>query len=201
MIITPNHVYYFTFKNVFNQLNGIYKVESLLSYSEVLAANINLANVTYKANGATDLDFNNDLDTIRAGKIAKLVLVNDTSTIIYIPEHLFDKIPDGSVQKYYQLGLAVDLGIFSDIDQLSVLKSEIEQIVEAMIGVKNKAVIYTVKNSWMTVDDYKIIDDTRKALVTTVSNHFTDKLALTKQVDSLKTLVKYYEDLLKSIQG
>ena len=169
-----------------------------MSYAEMLNLDLDLYALTYQPNNLSDDIFNNDLDLIRTEKIMKLTSVVDETIIYYIPEHLFAKIPDGSVQKYFRLGIAVDLGIFADAEQLSVLRSEVEQVVASMIGSTNKTVVYTVDNKWMTTSEYTVIDTARKAAITRVSNHFTDKLELIKQVDSLKVLIKYYEDALKA---
>lgn len=199
MLLVTNFVYDFNFKSNLSILDGIYKVSAILSYAEMLSLNLDLFKITYKENNLTESNFNDDLDTIRLGKIAKLISISDESKIIYVPEHFFDKVPDGSVQKYFQLGLAVDLGIYDDADGLSVIRSEIEQVIEAMLGVQNKTIIYTVKEKWMATSDYAAIDTARSAAVSRVRNHFTDKLDLIKQIDSLKTKIKYYEDALKAL--
>lgn len=200
MVITPNYVYSFVFKSIFATLNGIYRVESITSYAELLKNNIDIYKVTYKVYGATDDAFKSDLDTIRKGRIVKLVLVTNEETIIYIPEHLFDKIPDANVQKYLSLGLAVNLGIFDNIDDLNDIKDEVDQIISSMTGITNKTTIFKVKDQWMTSAEYQAIDDARKLAITRISNHFTDKQTLLKEIDSLKVKIKHYEDLLISTQ-
>lgn len=200
MIITPNHVYKFTFKSVFSALNNIYRVESITSYAELLSNNIDIYTVTYKANNATDDAFKADLDTIRSGRIIKLVLITNESTVIYIPEHLFDKVPDGTIQKYLKVGLAIQLGIFDNINDLNEIVDEVEQIIITKTGIANKTNIFKISDAWMTKSEYQIIDDTRKAAITRISNHYTDKQKLLQTVDSLKTKIKYYEDLLISMQ-
>jgi len=164
----------------------------------MLNLGLDLFALTYKPNSILETAFNDDLEIIRTEKIAKLSLVTDENTVIYIPEHFFDTIPDGSVQKYFRLGLAIELGIFDDADQLSTIRNEVEQIVESMAGVANKTVIYTVSNKWLTTTDYADLDAARQAAITRVRNHYTDKLALQKEVDSLRTLIGYYENALKS---
>lgn len=198
MLVAVGYVYEFQFRLTLNTLDGIYQVNSIMSYAEMLNLDLDLYALTYQPNNLSDDIFNNDLDLIRTEKIMKLTSVVDETIIYYIPEHLFAKIPDGSVQKYFRLGIAVDLGIFADAEQLSVLRSEVEQVVASMIGSTNKTVVYTVDNKWMTTSEYTVIDTARKAAITRVSNHFTDKLELIKQVDSLKVLIKYYEDALKA---
>ena len=194
-----DYVYSFKFKSALSALDGIYKVISILSYDELVRLNIDLAATTYSPNSLDDVAFEADMDQIRVGQIVKLESVNDANNVQYIPEHLFSEIPDGSIQKYLRLGLAVDLGTFDDADRVSTIKSEMEQTVAAMVGVNSKALIYTISDTWMSASDYQTIDNIRNVTITQVSNHFTDKMALQRQVDSLKTLIKYYEDTLKAL--
>ena len=198
MIIVPNHVYKFEFISIFDKLDNIYKVESVLSYPELVSLNIDLFKETYKKNDVDVSIFNSNLNNIRSGKIYKLSSIRDKS-IHYIPEYTLIKIPDGTIQRYLQLGLAIDLGIFNDADQLSVLKDEIDQIVATMTGTQNKTIIYTVKDVWMTKTEYNTLDDLRKDNITKITNHYTDKLELIKQIDSLKVLVDHYENILKNM--
>jgi len=164
----------------------------------MLAQNLDLYALTYKPNNLTQAQFNTDLPTIRTERIIKMTSVLPAATVQYIPEHFFSEVPDGSVQKYYHLGLAIDLGIFADPTQLSALRSDIEDTVQAMAGVSNKTLVYTVNNQWMTTAAYDAINTARKAAISRVSNNFTDKIALANQVSTLKTLIAYYEAALKA---
>jgi hypothetical protein len=67
-----------------------------------------------------------------------------------------------------------------------------------MLGKSAQAVVYTVKENWLTQAEFKVIDDARKASITRVSNHYVDKQKLIKEIDSLKTLLAHYEQLLIS---
>ncbi len=196
MLVLPNYVYYFTFVTALESSNGIYKVESLLSYSEVLEQGLDISALTYQPNGLDEAAFKADLDTIRANKIAKLVSVTDKTKILYIPEKLFSKIPEISVQKYHTMGLAVNLGIIDDAELLGVVKTEVEQVIQSMLGASAQAVVYTVKENWLTQAEFKVIDDARKTSITRVSNHYVDKQKLAKEINSLKTLIAHYEQLL-----
>jgi len=198
MIIEVNYVYDFTMTSALSALDGIYTVDSVLSYSDMLAQNLDLYALTYKPNNLTQAQFNTDLPTIRTERIIKMTSVLPAATVQYIPEHFFSEVPDGSVQKYYHLGLAIDLGTFADPTQLSALRSDIEDTVQAMAGVSNKTLVYTVNNQWMTTAAYDAINTARKAAISRVSNNFTDKIALANQVSTLKTLIAYYEAALKA---
>ena len=198
-MIAVNYTYNFVLNSELASLNGIYTVNSILSYSDMLAQNLDLFSLTYKPNSLTQDQFNVDLPTIRKERIVKMTSVI-SSAVVYVPEHFFEDIPDGSVQKYLQLGLAIDLGIFADPVQLNALRTEVEEIVAAMTGLSNKTVVYTVKNRWMTTAAYNIIAATRESALTRVKNNYTDKLALTAQVASLQTLLAYYETALKALK-
>jgi len=194
-----DYVYSFVFKASFNSLDGIYRVASILSYPEVIELEISLLETIYKTNGLDEVVFNTDLPTIRSGQIYKLVSVTDSKIIYYIPEHILKEIPNASVQKYLKLGLAVNIGIFEDPNDVSTLKSEVDQTVAAMVGSSNNSVIYTVDEEWMTTDQYGVIKTAREAAITKINNHFTDNVALRKQIDQLQTLVQYYENTLKTL--
>ena len=92
----------------------------------------------------------------------------------------------------------MNLGIFNDPELLSTIRNEIEQVLSSMLGVTNNTIIYTVKDKWMTTDEYKDIEDDRNSLISKVSNHYTDKLMLIREIDSLKTRIQYYEHILKT---
>ena len=199
MRVLPDVVYKFTFTSSFNTLDKIYRVVSILSYEELLNLEVDLFETTYKANGLDEVMFNTDLGAIRSGQIFKLVDVTDESNVQYIPELIIKEVPDQSVQKYLNLGLAVNIGIFDDPAKITTIKSEVEQTLAAMLGTNNNATLYTVKESWLTTDQYVAIDTAREAAITKVDNHYTEKLALQKKVDQLQTLVDYYEATLAAL--
>lgn len=199
MLIVPGYAYDFKFKSLLSSLNGIYQVSSLLSYEELINTNVDLFASTYEPLGLDEVAYDSDLNSIREGKTAKLVSVNNPEEIWYVPEHLFDIVPDGSVQRYLHLGLAVDLGVFDDSEQLELLKEEIEQIVQTKIGVSQSAIIYSVKDAWMSKSEFQLIEAARLINIEQTNNHYTDKLKLQKEVDRLKTLITYYEDTLKTL--
>ena len=199
MLIVPDFVYDFKFKSSLSTLDGIYKVLGILSYTEVVSLGLDLFKITYEPNSITVEVFDNELDQIRAGKIAKLIAIDNPENIQYIPEYMFDKVPDGTVQRYLKLGLAINLGIFDDAEQLSVIRSEVEQVIAAMLGVNNSTIIYTTDKVWMTSNEYTDIQTAREAAITRISNHYVDKLALQKENDSLRTKLAYYEDALKAL--
>jgi hypothetical protein len=147
----------------------------------------------------TQVEFDLDLETIRSSHIFQLVSVNDPNDIIYIPEHLLNKIPDANVQQYLRLGIASVIGTFESMDDVTTIKSEVEQVLESMTGITNNATIYSVKEEWMTSAEYEVIATERANNASRISNFYTDTLELQQQVNQLTTLIGYYEDTFKNL--
>ena len=199
MRILPNYVYKFTFQSSFVGLNGIYKVLQITAYEVLLAEGIDLFAILYAENGLDQAAFDVDIATIRDNRILKLQSIANPDVEIYIPEHIQSTVPDASVQKYLTLGIACSIGVHEDVDDVTTLKTEIEQTIEAMIGEQNAALVYTVDDQWLTEAEYAVIDAARAANVSTVSNHYTDKVAALLEIDRLRTKITYYEDLIKTL--
>ena len=199
MRILPNYVYKFTFQSNFSGLNGIYKVLQITSYEVLLTEGIDLFAILYADNGLDQTTFDADIATIRDKRILKLQDVSNTDVEVYIPEHIQSTIPNASVQQYMELGIACNIGVHEDVDDVTTLKTEIEQTIEAMIGEQNAAVVYTVDNKWLTAAEYAVIAAARAVNVSTVSNHYTDKVTALLEIDRLRTKITYYEDLIKTL--
>lgn len=212
MLLQPHYVYGFSFTSLFESLNGIYKILAIYSYDEVLNIDIDLYKETYEPLAIDKEDYLSVINLIRGGRIYKLEQMNqDYETIRYVPESIISGIPDASVKKFFNLGLAVELGIFDNENMLTDLKTQIEEIVEAQTGSVEKTVVYSIEEKWMTIAEFEVIDQERKDHVFSesslytlstaflVRNNFTDKVALQIENDRLKTIIANYEELLKEI--
>ncbi len=196
MRVLPNYVYNFSFKSEFESLDGIYKVLGILSYEELLATGIDLIPQLYTPQSLTEVDFENDLTQIRTSQIFKLQSVDDEGIIQFLPEVHLKNVPDANVQQFLDLAIACKIGVHIDPDTVSTLRSEIQQVIEAMIGEAHTAEIYTVDKKWLTETEFQAIEAARAASITTVSNHYTESVALQLEVDRLRTLIAGYETTL-----
>ena len=195
MKLTPDHTYKLTFISTFATLDGIYTIQSIQSYNEVVANGIDLFVELYEVVGATDVVFRSDLDDLRKADIIKCVNVV-TEKIHYISDHLLALAPDIYVGRYVDFGLAVNLGYCNDPDTLTTLKSEIDALITATLGVPANAVVYEKTITWMTEADYNAIQAQYDANITNTSNVYTDRVTLSSTVDAQRVKLDYYENLL-----
>jgi len=198
--IQPDFTYKFVFITAFEELDGIYTSLMVLSYSELVGLGIDIKTDLYDKLAIPTETFDTDLPILRNENIYKLRSVLDESNIIYVPEHILKETPNASIQKYLELGISIGLGIHEEIDTLTTIQGEVDQIVESMIGVSNPSVIYATKEVWMSQDEYLVIKEAREALVTRVTNHYVDKLALQQIIADLQNLLASYEDTIIQIQ-
>ncbi len=199
MRVLPNYVYKFTFKPSFSSLTGVYKVLEITTYDELLGDKVDLFTTLYDANSVDKSIFSVDLPIIKDNVIYKLSDINNPDNIQFIPESLITEIPNADVHNYFSLGIACSLGVHNSIEDVTTIKNEIEQVIAAMIGVDNNAVVYTTDNEWLTESEFQTIEADRATNISTVSNHYTDKVSLQLKINQLTTLVEYYEDTLKSL--
>jgi len=220
MRIIPHYIYGFKFKHPFNTdtYNGIYKVLAVYSFDEMLLNEIDLFAETYEPLGLTkEDDYFPVLADIKKGKIYKLVKLNEEYEIIfYVPEYLIDGIPDASVKKYYDFGIASHIGIFDDPAKLETLKNDIQDLIAYHTGIKDStSVVYSIKEAWQPVKDYQELENAREQqllFLKSGENIAPDEFRLVSSqtyleqcvrlnniVTSLKTIIAAYEDTLKLI--
>jgi len=186
----------FSFITAFNSFDGIYLIKSINSLNELLELEVDLVENIYVPVGLTELDYQNDVPSIRSDDIYKLESVEDQS-IIYMPQSFNELIPDPNVYEYLQLGFGVDIGIFDDQTKIEWIKDQIAQALQAVAGVEKEPSLFEIKSTWMTETEYQAIDDARQALITDVTNHYTDKQLLIEENTRLKTMISEYENTLK----
>jgi len=220
MRIIPHYVYEFKFIEPFNtdDYNGIYKVLAIYSFDELLINEIDLYSETYEPLGLNkDTDFYPKLPDIKDGKIYKLLKLNEKYEIIkYMPEYLIDGIPVASVKKYYDLAIALHVGIFDKYEEIETLRNDIEELAKYRTGIDTcEAVTYSVKEKWMSVDDYLDIENERKNLINDlkaiedINKVYSDKVVdvstktyfeqakmLTKRIQEIKSIISAYEATL-----
>lgn len=225
MRIIPHYVYRFKFIDPFNgdDYTGIYKVLAVYSFDELLLNEIDLFAETYKPlNLVKETVFYPNLSLIKTGKIYKLLKLNEEYEIIrYMPEYLIDGIPVASVKKYYDLAVALHIGIYDDPIELVTLNDDIKELAKYRTGIEDcKSVVYSIKEEWKTVSDYLAIKQQREDIInglTTEENsndvyndeivtigtktYFEQTQTLTKKIQEMKAIISAYEATLISLNN
>jgi hexokinase len=93
----------------------------------------------------------------------------------------------------------MDIGIFDDIEKIDWIKNKISQELKAVMGIEKEPGLFEMESVWLTKSEYDQIVLARQALISNVSNHYTDLQKSLAEVLSLKNMLRYYEDTLISI--
>ena len=221
-ILTLGNIYRFSFVKDFEDLGyisdtedkrhsklaGIYRVDKILSYSDLVAGGIDLYTNLYAPSNVSTAVYQRDEPTFKNTTFYKLVDPRNEDVVFYMPVSFIDGSPDGSVAKYSKLLLTIDLGIHSDTELLVDMLDIIGGLLEARWGINAESVygigstedivqFQTYDSVWLTTEDYELLNDFRKHVretsVSTVLaklcdselNKFRDEnLRLSAQVDA-----------------
>lgn len=196
-MLTPyvGTVYDFVFVSPFSIYNGIYKVLRILTYDEIISDNIDISTI-YIETGQTEEDYNTAVtEYLRTDKFLKLEKINDKS-ILYIPYSLTELEPDPNVKKYSRLAIAVDLGIFDNINDIQFAKNTIESMIDKGLGVGESTHAFSIEEVWLTLEDYNEEVKKREERKQGLINLYSEVLRLRQELDNQNTKIKYYEDLI-----
>lgn len=186
-------VYKFTFNAPFNNYDGIYTVLRIMTFDEVLSDNVNLLKL-YTDVGKTEDDFNEDINTIRADRILKLVDINDENNILHIPSFLSLYEPDPNVKQYASLAIGINLGVFDNIDELNIIKDLLESTIAKKYGIPDSAAVFSIKNIWMTDTEYAEAEAARAVNSRQLVNLYSENERLRRELESANVKIRYYEE-------
>ena len=203
-LITPTVgvVYSFTFESAYAKLNGIYRVDKLMTYDEYLADGGNILTDFYTpAEADADL-LAQELANIRESKIMKLTTV-DTSveTVTYFaPLCLVSETPDYHVNKYVRFGIVSYIGITDDPTTLDYVKENLEQQFLAALGITPDSQFIITGETWLTdtgyAEEVAKRDKTKKSMV----NYYSENIRLQKALASANARNKVLETLAINLQ-
>ena len=153
-----------------------------------------------------------DLENINASILYKLTSVDDTAKFIYMPLSFFDGNPDGSIEEFNRILLAVDLGYFADVSLVAELLEIVQYVLLCRFGMDetenvDPCQIVTSESSFMHFDEYSLLDlrreqlknsDKAKAASTRLlSVLFNSEMNELKKLNTnLEAKLKAYEDVI-----
>lgn len=196
-IITPTvgMVYNFTFLDGWDAFKGIYRVEAIYRYEEYLAEGGDILNDFYIPNGKEQDDVVNDLPKLRVAKFYKLATVDESipTTIYYAPDIYFEASPDYNVKQYYKFGLVCLVGITKEQEDLTYIKSNIVENVEASLGITPEPNFVNLGKVWMTDQQYNEElakrDENKKRII----NYFSEMRKLSLELAAAQQKIAEYE--------
>ena len=225
-------IYRFTFVKDFEKLGysrdpdspyhdvycGVYRVDKILSYKDVLSSGIDVYNNLYAPIGVAKDVYNKDEPSFQNTMFYKLVDPRNEDIVIYIPLSFVDGVPDGSIARYDKLILGINLGVFSDLEMVTDMIMLLTELLEVRYGIKadgkqfpadkELVKINRYDDIYLTTEEYNSINQARQDVIDdTPGELLIDKLFNTemKQLiaenDSLKVKLAAYEKAIENIKG
>lgn len=229
MNLSVGKVYRFKFVSDFEQLGyrvnddgteiedlpmnaGIFKLEKVMPYFDLVAAGIDLYANLYQRLGIKKEVYTSDQSRLADSMVYKLSDPTDKSIVIYMPQ-IFIKDADPSVEKYSKVLLTIDLGIHADLVELADMENILRQVFEKKYGIiadksdptASLASLVEYDHIWLTTSQMDAIKADRKQIAadSTVSFATLFNLQETNQIflenRRLKGTVGHLEEALKTL--
>lgn len=193
---------------------GIFKLEKVMPYFDLVAAGIDLYANLYQRLGIKKDVYASDQTRLTDSLVYKLSDPTDSSIIIYMPQ-IFIKDADPSVDKYSKVLLTIDLGIHADLTQLSDMESILKQVFEKKYGIvpepsedpdKQNALVELTEydHIWLATSQMDKIEEERRNIANASRVSFATLFDLqnTNQIfienRRLKGMVAHLEEALKT---
>lgn len=197
-----NSICAYSFTTNFTSLNGIYTLVEMMTYAEAQVEGIDFVTYLYTPAGLTASQFTIDAGNYTTDRVIKLIPVNATPSgpsMLYVPESLVASIPDAMVSCYNNVAIGIVLGAYADQTTLAWVLGELNSILTATTGVTAPATLFSLGTQYMKISDYAALIAARAAAVaaqTPYQTLYEQLLSANKEIQSLKTLVQYYETTL-----
>lgn len=224
--LTLGKVYRFTFVKDFEDLGyisdtkdenysvmrGIYRVDKILSYKDVISNGIDVYNNLYVPSGVPKAVYTKDEPTFQNTMFYKLVDPRNEDIVLYMPLSFISGTPDGSIAKYDKLLMSINLGVFSSTEMIADMIDIIKELLKARWGIyadgdqfpedMELVQFQRYDSLWLTTEDYDLIDKARQEVISDTSSTLLDKLfgsemnKLKSENQTLKAKISAYEDII-----
>lgn len=201
MIITslsPNQRYKFEFDTPFHLKNGTYIVTAILSYDEMLQLGYDLQSLYVEVSGDRNL-YTTDLPSLPEWKYIKLQTELDVNDYICIPEKYLVKIPNPYVKEYYSLALGIELDIVDNPMLIDSLCQQFKQYIQYTLGIDPNYAIFEMEKVWLTDEEFEEMKRQKMEHSNKVITYFSETVRLHEEINRLRSKLKAYEDLFKTL--
>ena len=197
---------------------GVYRVDKIMSYKDVLSAGIDVYNNLYAPISVSKDVYNKDEPTFQNTMFYKLVDPRDEGKVIYMPLSFVDGTPDGSIARYDKLIMGINLGVFSDLQMITDMITLFTEMLEVKYGIKADGIqfpedkelvqLQRYDDVYLTTEEYNLLDEARQSVIENASStEFLDRVfesemnTLRTENASLKARLEAYEQAITNIKG
>lgn len=199
--ISLDRVYAWTFPQKFSQLNGTYRVISILTFSDALTSDVDFFKNLYQPAGLTQDQYNADASGYAGQIVYQLQSPSDTTALsIYVPSSLITVAPDPSVTEYVPIYVAVPLGIFKSSAEYAFILPEIDALAAAVTGDKGTCRFFGKSEAaqWLTNAQYDAQAAARAAKVIATNSLSTQNQSLQKVIDAQGARIAALEEIIRT---
>lgn len=193
----------FVFKPPFVTYNElIWNVTAIREISDFGDWGIDVYEQIYKKVGLVDGTEHNGkefnfAEEIKNNPVIYSLQAND-GTIVYIPENFIASYPNMSEVPYSRIILSCDLGGLPDYVNLDDIREEVENLVNAKLGLNTKAKL--IKGPFFaqpTVEEHEIMEASRVGSVKVTMNTFTEMQRYKKQAEEQQVTIQTLTSILR----
>ena len=189
---------------------GIYRVDKIIPYMDVLDKGIDLYRNIYKPCNLPYSLYTEEKKTFFNQKFYKLTNPNDERQSYYIPQSIIVGTPDPSVKEHPHVLVSMDLGIAPSDEQLEEFKQVLEYLMEERYGIdpaKTRGIQMAIYHrSYMNDQAYDALEQSRDETKRRFVEEHGDALAtllwpketgsLVNENSRLKAWCKAYEEII-----
>lgn len=202
MLPDINTVSAYQFTTEFESLNGIYTLVELITYNQALATGVNFMTSLYTPAGLTQANYTTDAPSYVNDTVLVLTSINNpTAPTLYVPQSVLALMPDSMVGCYNNVAIGVSLGLFNDQNAINVAISEINSVLEGLLGISNPAVIFSLGSQYMKVGDFDNLVAARVAAATGYNTLYEQLQAQIKLTQEAQALVADYQATLIALNA
>jgi hypothetical protein len=188
----------FTFITKFSTINGVYQVTASTTFTNAIASGISFVDNLYTPAGLSVNDYNTDYSTYTNDAVCVLQSVTDPSVVYYVPESIFQTVPDPTINEYYNLILVVRLGVQQNTQAVFPLIDAVKDLVQASLGTTDPVRIMTNPGNkvYLTDTQYAALVAERASNIQVLSPLSVQLKAEQDRNTYLASKVAYYEALI-----
>ena len=204
MIFEPkiNIIYDWAFKSPVSDINGIYKLISVVTHDELISSNRHsIKNDFYKkftdwGSDTAEERFEADFNLINSNPIYHLYPVNEDPLEenkelgFFVPRHFVLNEPNPNVLEVRDLKAVALLGTFRTSDELGNIVTRLNDVVGTINGELDSVKILQTKSNFISEAEYKTIEDNRNTLKDQNKTYTQMLLEKDLEIDRLQNIIQ-----------
>lgn len=178
--------------------NTTYEVIAVRSFEDIYKAGDDVYPIYYKPMGLVDGVAGFNFKTEVAQKPNIITLQGSNGSIVYVPDTYIIHSPTLGNVKYQHVVITASLGALPEHVDLSILRDDVQNIIESRIGAATEVKIMTAPSSNQpTAEQHEALEAARLGSITEYENDYTRIKRQQNHIDKLAVKVTAMTRVLK----